>query len=695
MDVGGIKTILWTDAVEKKYGEFVPPPLALRRDPKMIRDFFRSGLTQRRGLCNKYSSFDDDEYLKSLYSPDVTGDWCDVDEEGRSYPCADLAIDDVEEGRSYPCADLAIDDVEEGRLYPCAGLTIDGIMASQRLDDARKEEIAFGYKHIVREGFVAKANLFNPESFRWDNDLWGGADGVVASGIGASCRVDWLVHVEPPFDETFKCASVRDVACSKVASEGGGACNECAATRKRLLRRCTQTADLRRKPLSQYTNNNQLSRTPSLINQKAVKQAEKIHSLRSSYHGKLYRKWSHRHGVSVHMNEASDSIFSDEVAANVVTFLSEDVTKSSVAKYVFLESVRKHKVARASGVTSVNHCPIAVRLGALIRGKMGYSGGLYDLVASALGLPTDRRLQDYTIPTTNEPDGLLLANILREAELFDQRNPNAGPFDWERHVSLAFDAMTCKGSFVVNYHTNEIVGLGVDCMKLNVILKELKEIEKFDKSDKELEEDAAGNKTEESVEVPEPAKHFLIFAATTWSPTAQNGKPSRHQFVCARYGLGSIDANFLIPVIRKIILHLSLYGFLVDTIAGDGASENRSAFKTLATLTAYEVLKGHYPADLLDSLNSSTKIAFPHPNPEYAGEIYIFIGGDMPHWVKKFRNAMDNTKTRDLGFRGAGLLLEPLKDVWKKMDDCEISGALTSGCISLARSTLSLIRTTK
>ena len=92
------------------------------------------------------------------------------------------------------------------------------------------------------------------------------------------------------------------------------------------------------------------------------------------------------------MNEASNSIFSDEVVSNLDTFLSEDVTKSSLAKCVFLESVKTHKVTFALGVTSVRDCPIAIRLGALIRGKMGYSGGLYDLVASVLGLPTDRRL---------------------------------------------------------------------------------------------------------------------------------------------------------------------------------------------------------------------------------------------------------------------------------------------------------------
>ena len=90
----------------------------------------------------------------------------------------------------------------------------------------------------------------------------------------------------------------------------------------------------------------------------------------------------------------SDSIFSDKGASNLDMFLSKDVTKSSLAKYIFLESIKRHNISRASGVISVRHCPIAIKPGALIRSKMGYSGGLYDLVASALGLPTDHRLQD-------------------------------------------------------------------------------------------------------------------------------------------------------------------------------------------------------------------------------------------------------------------------------------------------------------
>lgn len=57
---------------------------------------------------------------------------------------------------------------------------------------------------------------------------------------------------------------------------------------------------------------------------------------------------------------------------------------------------------------------------------MGYSGGLHDLLAKILGLPTERRLQEYTIPSSNDPDGFLMNNVLREMESFNQKNPDAG-----------------------------------------------------------------------------------------------------------------------------------------------------------------------------------------------------------------------------------------------------------------------------
>ena len=162
-----------------------------------------------------------------------------------------------------------------------------------------------------------------------------------------------------------------------------------------------------------------------------------------------------------------------------------------------------------------------------------------------------------------------------------------------------------------------------DVLKPDIILNKLKELQTIGREVVQSEKPT-------EPKLPELAKHFLIFAVTSWSPMLSHGKKSKQQFVVARYGLKSITANFLEPVILEIISFLANYGFIVDTIVGDGASKNWSTFKGLATVSAREVFKNHFPADLLDALPSDFKIAFKHPNPHYS-RILIFIGGKMPH----------------------------------------------------------------
>jgi hypothetical protein len=380
------------------------------------------------------------------------------------------------------------------------------------------------------------------------------------------------------------------------------------------------------------------------------------------YREKLFKKLSGEGGVDIPINDNSNFIFSPEMSQNVEQFMAKEVSRGSVASYIFSESVRKHQQALRSGAKSVRHCPLTIRLGILIRSKMGYAGGLYDLLAEALGLPKSRTLQYYTVPTTNERDGVLLANLKKEKHAYDIRNPNADRFHWTRHCTLAFDSMTCKGRFVVNYHTGDIVGVDNECLKPDVIAEELKELNALEVNDE----------SEAEPEMPPLAKHFLVFIATTWSPVDSRGKRCKHEMICARYSLKSITSDFLVPRIRSIILHLSLFGFICDTIVGDGASENRSLFKVLATITAKDILSPHYDAALLKELPINTKIAFYHPNPNYK-HIKIFIGGEMPHWVKKFRNALDN-KSRDLKFRGQRFSLAMLYVIWKEIGDGDVSG---------------------
>lgn len=101
------------------------------------------------------------------------------------------------------------------------------------------------------------------------------------------------------------------------------------------------------------------------------------------------------------------------------------------------------------------------------------------------------------------------------------------------------------------------------------------------------------------------------------------------------------------PKFREIITVLYAHGFIVNNICGDGATENNSTFKQLATMTVRDVSgtdHKNYKStahesinfSLLDNIpNEKLPILFPHP---YDNTIKIFIVGEMPHWIKKLVN---------------------------------------------------------
>ena len=115
----------------------------------------------------------------------------------------------------------------------------------------------------------------------------------------------------------------------------------------------------------------------------------------------------------------------------------------------------------------------------------------------------------------------------------------------------------------------------------DVIVKELNMLNGNDTDD---DEDAA-------MKLPGMAKHFLVFIATTWSCEG------KIQFLVARYGWGTVTASRLTREIEMIICNLAFYGFIVDTFAGDGASENRLTFKNLCTLSARDILENQFTAE--------------------------------------------------------------------------------------------------
>lgn len=101
-------------------------------------------------------------------------------------------------------------------------------------------------------------------------------------------------------------------------------------------------------------------------------------------------------------------------------------------------------------------------------------------------------------------------------------------------------------------------------------------------------------------------------------------------------------------------------------IGCDGAAEIRSALHLVENVSAKDVLDDVFSPDELAGLPMDFMVGYKHPS-EGCEDITILFGGDMPHWVKKFRNAFDN-KSRKLTYNGKVMRLAMLQEIWEESE---------------------------
>ena len=148
--------------------------------------------------------------------------------------------------------------------------------------------------------------------------------------------------------------------------------------------------------------------------------------------------------------------------------------------------------------------------------------------------------------------------------------------------------------------------------------------------------------------------------STTWE---KNMKATKH--VVARYACGDgISSNFILNCISNITVALYRYGLSINNAVGDGATENQTACRILATLTVEDILGDSLTPKHRIFLPLDFKIAYHH---SFQNDVIIFIGGDMPYLVKKIANAFENSGvkiTYNLEFKVQKLSLMMLMQIW-------------------------------
>ena len=130
-------------------------------------------------------------------------------------------------------------------------------------------------------------------------------------------------------------------------------------------------------------------------------------------------------------------------------------------------------------------------------------------------------------------------------------------------VSLKFDAFHICDKVKYNPHTNQLVGFSYDAFDKNFLLEDLNKLTGEHDNDCKTRVDT------------NRAKQYLIFMINR---RKKNAKPMK--YVIARYAVASgVSSSLLLSEIPKIICALYYYGIIVNNVTGDGASENRSAFR--------------------------------------------------------------------------------------------------------------------
>jgi hypothetical protein len=188
-----------------------------------------------------------------------------------------------------------------------------------------------------------------------------------------------------------------------------------------------------------------------------------------------------------------------------------------------------------------------------------------------------------------------------------------------------------------------------DALDKSILEREFNELISLQKED--------GEDVEE-VSVPEPNKKFLVFVATI-----ADKNQTKQQVVVARYGIRNASSEFIARRLLEIPATLYEYGFVVKHIGCDGATEICSALHYVGNVTANDIFNDVFTPDELRGLPMDFVVGCRHPS-EGCEDVIILFGGDMPHWVKKFRNAFDN-KSRELTYNGQIMKRAALKKIWE------------------------------
>ena len=527
-------------------------------------------------------------------------------------------------------------------------MLIRGIRNGLYSDDDREvmeDKVEEGYDSLIRLAIRNHALVLQN-----DGDLWKEVGYIMGKGTKPTYVVKMIDVVDSRF--VFSSAS----CC--LLKDGEAVCGNCAGLENDLRKMAVKRAEFRGGEIGRCTNHKCILSTPavSLPYLRSEAERRKRHLTQIRYYSR-YTCRLREEGVDLSMS-CAEGLFDGDVLQSGLNDLGDrdTISQGELIEFLWKESVANFVKAKRSGKGNVRFDPVFIKFAIYLRSKV--NTGAYKFMANVFNLPSERTLSNYDTLDGNAKEGILHETLRQMEHEFNNRlkdvdcmNPRHG--EWMGSGVLKFDEMKVKEKLVFNPHTMELVGFVGGAVGDDVVTEEFRRLSQQHNED-ESKDGGVGNQR------PATAEHLLLFIFTSWDKQ----QPLIKRAV-ARYAVGGKSTGSdLVQKIDRIICALFARGFIVNQICSDGASENVAALKMMATLTAADVFASLHPA-----LPQLTRVAFHHP---CHGRYLVFIGGEMPHWIKRVVNGLEfssvSSHKRNLLLNGKPLGLGMIRKAWEAVE---------------------------
>ena len=232
-------------------------------------------------------------------------------------------------------------------------------------------------------------------------------------------------------------------------------------------------------------------------------------------------------------------------------------------RMIFEESVENSKKCSAF---ARRYSPVTIKFALGILAST--SREKYNSLRKTYLLPSREHLGSKRLASAEDSDGPLDGIMAAMSDVADTLRVS----EWGRRGALSFDAMKLRSGVYWSAHTKKIIGYDFEEFEDGDVMK---------RCFQELDNQASGQEA-----LPTLATDYLVFFFSAFDPNVAM------RFPVARYCLSGVSPCFLVRTIPLVLASLDSYGFVGVSVTGDGAGENRAAFKALATEPASSFIVG-------------------------------------------------------------------------------------------------------